>query len=34
MEAKQKKNNILDNYLNTFILIGFLINLEYDTSEN
>lgn len=34
MEAKQKKNNILDNYLNTFIFNGFLIELEYDTSEN
>ncbi|EQK96990.1 hypothetical protein N201_05050 [Helicobacter pylori UM066] len=34
MEAKQKKNNILDNYLNTFIFHGFLIKLEYDTSEN
>ncbi len=33
MEAKQKKNNILDNYLNTF-LMGFLIKLEYDASEN
>ncbi len=34
MEAKQKKNNILDNYLNAFILIGFLIKLEHDTREN
>ncbi len=34
MEAKQKKNNILDNYLNISFLIGFLIKLEYDTSEN
>ncbi len=34
MEAKQKKNNILDNYLNTFILMGFLIKLEYNASEN
>ncbi len=34
MEAKQKKNNILDNYLNAFIFNRFLIKLEYDTSEN
>lgn len=34
MEAKQKKNNILDNYLNTFIFNRFLIKLGYDTSEN
>ncbi len=34
MEAKQKKNNILDNYLNTFIFNGFLIKLEYDASKN
>ncbi len=34
MEAKQKKNNILDNYLNAFIFNGFLIKLEYNASEN
>lgn len=34
MKAEQKKNNILDNYLNTFIFNRFLIKLEYDASEN
>ncbi len=34
MKAKQKKNNILDNYLNTFIFNRFLIKLEYDASKN
>lgn len=34
MEAKQKKNNILDNYLNTFIFNRFFIKLGYDASEN
>ncbi len=34
MEAKQKKNNILDNYLNAFIFNRFLIKLEYNASEN
>ncbi len=34
MKAQPKKNNILDNYLNTFIFNRFLMKLEYDTSEN
>ncbi len=34
MKVQPKKNNILDNYLNTFIFNGFLIKLEYDVSEN